>query len=366
MREVALREGIYNLIIAGDLFDAKGRIPVVVINHVYRELCKWSEEGFQVLVIPGNHDHALRTGEEHGLSVFRDLDGFMVIDEPEKFYWSVIDDFGEENWVYVSAVPYRDKLRETYFSISEEDEAGDHFLLCVAHGVVGGTHYRKDQGKSFAVEGDGVVDHEGLREFDVIRRNWLEPFDRSIVGHVHLPQKTGRYDHILIPGMPWQQYPHECGEYRGIWILSTDEDVDDNHLRVPDIPFFIRADLHIDGRLSSRVKGQGGENLSMSIVPGNIVLVTPESSAIEQSVVNDALSKLRDSGASFVELTNPREKMGDKPPRIELNAEESPYDVLDKVLHSGHLDLKGFEPEEIRDLGNDVLDEVLGKTEEEE
>jgi DNA repair exonuclease SbcCD nuclease subunit len=65
----------------GDWWDIRGALPVRSLNATMEALRQWS---VPLWMIPGNHDQISIDGLTHGLSVYDELPGVTVVDEPER------------------------------------------------------------------------------------------------------------------------------------------------------------------------------------------------------------------------------------------------------------------------------------------
>lgn len=331
VRELSRATGIRNVVVAGDLFDAKNRVPIKAVNAVYSELEQWDRDGLSALLIPGNHDLLRQDGAEHALEVFEGLPNTAIVSQPSNFVWTMHDG----NPVQVCAIPYRPELDPAWFAAP--DWSGE--TLCVAHAVVAGSRLTESGSVT-----DQAVDHEGISLRQTMPRAWLEPFDLAIVGHVHYPDIRGN---ILIPGQPWHQHPHEAGQTRGVWVVDGDSLTVHP---VPGVPVFVTADLDELDRVT--VDGDPA---------GNIVLLRPVSHNVTTKAVNNAITDLQEQGASYVDVlpVDASEDSHDSPGvRVELSPRMQPAEVVDRVLASGLIDLEGLDPKDLSKLAATILQEA--------
>jgi len=188
--------------VAGDLFDAGNHTPVLTLNAVYQEVERWSSLNIPIVIVAGNHDFAVRSGDSTAIHYLRNIPNTSIVEEPEVF------PMGDWN---IHAIPYRDEMKEEWF----EKDCPDTPSLCIAHGWVQGSALRK----GYVPESDEA--HEG-KTGGKIPLHWLEPHTFSAVGHIHHAQKLA--PNVLVPGMPYQQHPHESEEERGIWVVEFARD----------------------------------------------------------------------------------------------------------------------------------------------
>jgi DNA repair exonuclease SbcCD nuclease subunit len=343
IRQECSQRGIDSVIFAGDLFEAKNKVPMIVFNEVYREFKSWEDLGLNVFMIPGNHDFAIRNGSEHGLNYLKDLKGFTVIENPCTDEWEGLN---------LCAVPYRERIERSWFERNDRD--GIH--ICIAHGLVEGACYMPSSPPLNPGSSD-VIDHEGIPTKDVIMQSWLDDFDLSIVGHIHHSQILGKKKNILIPGMPWQQHPHECVQNRGIWIYDTDTKSLESKV-FDDIPVFKKATLYSNGKIGPN---QDKTEITYDDAAGNIILLEPENKRVNPAHVIEAKKRLyREFDAFFVEpLPAPMIEEERDARRLNIQSLEDPKSVLKNALESGLLDMQGEDKDELLQLGSSLLNQAM-------
>jgi len=350
IRDLSIETGIRDILFAGDLFDAKNRVPMIVLNEVYREFSEWEKLGLNVLMIPGNHDFAIRTGEEHGLTVLSQLNRFMIVDKVSKFRWTL--DTGES--VRVIAIPYRERIDADWFVFDEEPEVP---TILLGHGLVEGACYIPS-GMALG-QSEPVIDHEGISTRDLIMLDWLNKVDIAVIGHIHYPQKLGLNKHVLIPGMPWIQYPHERNQKRGIWIAQLDKrkGVSFEQHCYGNIPSFIKVQLKEDGGFSM-IESPVNE---LDLLSGQMVLLQPESIDVNPQRIIDASNYLyNDCGVVFVDVVKCEQASSLlNAPRIDVSSMQDSKKVLEKVLKSGLLETGSEDIDELIKLGSSILNEVI-------
>ncbi len=339
IRQKATELDVDGVIFSGDLFDAKTRIPLATINVVYREFSQWTRP---VLMIPGNHDFLHRSGSDHALEVFRDLEGFTVVDEPAVIEWELKYDV-----VTVAAVPYREEMRPEWFADAE---------ICVAHGSVVGSKYAPNGLHILPPE---MAGKEPGQYGEGISMSWLDRYKLAVVGHIHYPQALGN---VLIPGMPMQQHPHELDQKRGVWLVELDTTIP-----LPAVEF-TRLETGSPTFMEALVQEDEAWCLSnyaaKSTAKGNIVLLRPTCTAVPESAILQAKQEIESHDPFYVEVLPSQDALAgteDNVPRIEVDAARDPVAVLDAVLGSGLVDLRGLDVEAVARTGRDLL--VLARQE---
>jgi DNA repair exonuclease SbcCD nuclease subunit len=350
VRALCRERDIRDVIIPGDIFDAKNRTAVVTINQVYREFKEWDNEGIHTLMIPGNHDLAIRNGSEHALEVFSHFQHFTLHQEPYKGQWMMSNQKG----LHVNAIPYREDLDPNWFASPPQDVP----TLCIAHGLMQGACYIP---KGPALEyGQENQDHEGI-PLELILQKWVSHFDSVIVGHIHYPQILGKKKHILVPGQPWQQHPHEYKQRRGVWEVSfkkTSHGWKPFYQKIPlaTPPCFLKMTIDHEGNVEP-----SPFNLSNQI-EGNIIQLTPKSIHVPEKKIRDFVNSSLKQDCFYIDVLPPNLLQHESAKeRIQLDLEESPTDILEKVIHSGLVDLKGYDASILIELGSQLLTKAAQK-----
>ncbi len=344
VRALCRERDIRDVIIPGDIFDAKNRTAVVTINQVYRELKSWDDEGIFTLMIPGNHDLALRNGSEHALEVFSHFNHFTLHQEPFWGFWQM----SNREKIYVHAIPYREDLDPNWFKCQPQEVP----TLCIAHGLMQGACYIPN-GPPLEY-GQENQDHEGI-PLELILQKWIKSFDSVIVGHIHYPQVVGDVGQILIPGQPWQQHPHEFRQKRGVWEVSFNKTSHGWKPRYEKIPLktppkFLKMTIDRDNNVTRHP-----QNLSDQI-EGNIVQLTPKNIHVPETVLRRFVENALKKDVFYIDVLPP-DILGQEAPqeRIQLDLQESPQNILEKVIHSGLVDLKGFAESILIEKGSELL-----------
>lgn len=207
-------EDIDYLLIAGDLFDAD--VDVEDVKPDVRDI--FSDNDFQTLAIPGNHDQTAYREEDH----FGD-DIEILKDTP----------FTQRQLgpITLTAVPYFDgdftDIIDDLETIDSSEDTVDLLLLhCTLAGLSGG----------FGTES---------RYLPVTPEQLLQlPFDYVFAGHIHTsPTKQDIDDDTVFvyPGSPASITRSETGR-RGVWLLDTD----DKHLQRLDLDTFHYESIQLD------------------------------------------------------------------------------------------------------------------------
>lgn len=336
---------IKSLIFAGDMFDAKSRIPVVAINEAYKKADElfWDDH---CLWMTGNHDYITRDGAKHALEVWKDVNvGWTVLDAPR--IW--LDDQHE---ILFHCVPFKERFTEEDFDVQkaiEESYLSKGFLNSSKPKIVLLTH--------------ACV--EGLTELPIplpedprqpykewVRAAWLESYDFVISGHVHDPFvntfsfPSGKKCKGLSVGQPYQESWDSQGD-RGFWIFDPEEDEPFEFVESK-APKVIHWN-HID---SEETLHKFEQTLSAEQLQGHIVVLEPARDALELYGLLNAFTQrlLADFKVSFVEIMPFRGKIErTEATDVRLSsALQKPIDMLRHALEEGMIKLsKGASVSEI-------------------
>lgn len=327
IQSYALENNIKGIVFAGDLFDKKKKTPAVVIYEVFNRLREWSRVGLTVLVVPGNHDFLVRSGEKHLPDLFSELPGFFVASTPGKYTWG-----WDEEELEITIVPFADKFEEDEFK-----KDGQNNRLCISHGIPSNAKIQKGHVRE---AGEVVYGSEAM-----IPVKWLKQYDLSIVGHIHYPQfmTLSKKSSLLIPGQPWQQWPHEKDQERGIWdveVLEKNISVTPVELNVPKFKeCFISNDQGLSGDYKDNIQG-------------NIILVMPETNQIDLSFILELKQDLFSQEAYHVAVMPPE--------KVEIKSIEGEKRDLPSIWDTNKL-LSGVLDDEIEDEGERLELFKLGK-----
>jgi DNA repair exonuclease SbcCD nuclease subunit len=78
IKNYAIRNGIRTLLFGGDLFHRRQSYNTEVFNFVFDKFQELSNFGLDILMIPGNHDYADRSGLVHALRPFEAIENVWV------------------------------------------------------------------------------------------------------------------------------------------------------------------------------------------------------------------------------------------------------------------------------------------------
>lgn len=210
MREHCLENGITDVLLLGDIFHVRGRIETTVYNAVYRTLKKFPDQGINLMMMVGNHDQAVKDGEEHALEPFKEF--AKVIDKPQLI---------RLDGLYVWAIPYihdpellKKEIQRGKWELHEMfsdnpgswEEHGCPKQLMALHTGLDGA----------GVGSINYIMKEPLTLEDIQPDDW----DWVAMGHYHKPQFLA--DNVFYIGAPIQHNFGDEGDPRGFMVLDTD------------------------------------------------------------------------------------------------------------------------------------------------
>jgi DNA repair exonuclease SbcCD nuclease subunit len=195
------------LLITGDLFDAN--VDLEDLKTDLRPL--FSENSFQTLVIPGNHDK----------SAFRQEDYFgedLEVLQDKPYSQKIIEDLN------IVAVPYTNKafseLVKTLSEALEEDKENILMIHCTLAGATGG----------FGEESEYLP----VKPSELVQTG----YDYVLAGHIHssATRKTFGNTVFAYSGSPVSISSNETGK-REAWLLETGEGLETKEL---DTEYYLR------------------------------------------------------------------------------------------------------------------------------
>jgi len=210
--EICEKEKAELLLITGDLFDAN--VNIENLKTEVRPL--FSENSFQTLVIPGNHDR----------SAFRQEDYFgedIEILQDKTYSQKLFDD------VNIVSLPYTSKsfseLVQPLSEAVEEDRENIMMIHCTLAGASGG----------FGEE----TEYLPVKPSEIVQTG----FDYVLAGHIHssATRKTFGQTTFAYSGSPVSISSTEIGK-RKIWILDTEKGLETREI---DTEYFIRKEKEL-------------------------------------------------------------------------------------------------------------------------
>ncbi len=217
--EAARSEKADAIVIAGDVFDTS-RPPEDAVS-IFNDFMNEASEGFEMFIIPGNHDSSERLG------IYRSLmrkgihicGPFHSTGKAERCVFT--DSLGEVNiWLlpYIRTSTVRlyygdpsidtsEKAFRRVFSESGVDPAARNVLVCHQFIVGGDTPLQTSDSEEVRLDTLGGAECVPYRV--------LDPFDYVAAGHIHRPQRMGR-DTVRYCGSPLKYSESEADDVKGV------------------------------------------------------------------------------------------------------------------------------------------------------
>lgn len=202
MQDFCVSTNIPVLLIAGDLFNIRGKIVTIVYNAIYTKIKEICSKGINVIILSGNHDES-GNGEDivsslHGL---QDIPNVQIVESLSTIYVT-----HDEEVVRIVCVPYM-KNTEKVINYINSIEPEDTPTVLMAHlGVTG-----------------GFVGSNNYPLSEAFSPKDLRPdfFKYVILGHFHKRQIFSGYPNMFYCGAPIQHSFNDEGEDKGVYVLDT-------------------------------------------------------------------------------------------------------------------------------------------------
>lgn len=337
LREFCVASGIRDAFFAGDLFETNNRVPVTVTNAVADEFAQWQKAGIKMLMIPGNHDHAVRSGAVHAMEFLHYVGrgAFTVLSEPGIINYRL----SSGTQIRVTAMPYRRHFNDpTKMPHPLIKTVNAKYSILLAHGNVEGFCPQPFKAPE---------DDDGSKPVkDWIRSSWLSAYDRAFVGHIHQRgEKVVNGCPVVSPGCPYQENASALGENRGFYVWDTDTN-ECKPYNVAGVPKFVTVKIPVVGDV------QWPED-----VDGDIILLQPESTAVPYEAIRGAKERLYGAGAEYVDtrpaIDQVSPKSGDS--RAVIEDSQDPIKVLGEVLDNDMVNMRGTSREDLELIGHQVV-----------
>jgi len=317
---------IWDIWILGDLID-KRLVDAVTLKLTTAKLLDMKRQGFNIRLIPGNHEAGDAVGRHFVLDAYHDM-GFWVagIDDAVDQISVVhpVDGFD------VVAMPYLPPSRAIQIA-----EAGRDYALMVIHQTIKGGMV------------GGWVSPDGLEPAV------LEQAAQTILsGHFHTEQSITERTHYL--GAPVQHTFADSGEQRGFWDVTWDTD-GCHRVLVP----IVNAPTFVEYQWIT--SGQGAGDLpQLRGIPQNsyvnLKVIGTESAVNKQWITaEDWCSRARQYG---VRLARPVRAVTAEPNRVRIKLGEGDERPTWDTLLSRYLDAadcSGLNRQKLEQLGKGFM-----------
>ncbi|OEF10609.1 exonuclease SbcCD subunit D [Vibrio genomosp. F10] len=210
------------VIISGDIYDRS--VPptaaIELMNMTVNTIC--SELNTPIIMIPGNHDGAMRLG--FGSEQMRSS-GLHIISSFEDMMAPIVLETEQAGKVAFYAMPYNDpELVRHHFNqpVSTHDEA-HQFLTGEIVKAFMPNHRHVLLSHCYV---DGAIESESERPLSIggsdrVSHKHFTPFDYVALGHLHQPQKKGE-DFIRYSGSLMKYSFSEQHQKKGVTLVELD------------------------------------------------------------------------------------------------------------------------------------------------
>lgn len=245
--EIAIREKVDAVLVAGDLYDRAVPPPeaVALLDRIWERLI--AEVDVPVIAIPGNHDSATRVGygskllTQAGLHIIADFEAAtrpISIGEVDIFALPFTEPAEVRAWSGNPEV--RDHASALRICI---DHMRPHFApnrprILVAHAFVAGERQESESERPLSVGGAGTVPTDAFEDFDYVA-----------LGHLHAPQVVS--SRCLYSGSPLKYSFSEANDVKSVII----GEISSSNLVSPRlVPLSPRRDVRdIQGKLAELI-----------------------------------------------------------------------------------------------------------------
>ena len=255
--KIGKSRGVEIMVISGDIFHVRGSLKTSVFNETFALFKSLAREGWNFVMIPGNHDMEDYKGGHTGIDMFETINGCYVMQGRGFARLSL------RGWDFLG-IPYIhkvDEFKETFKEAHAANHDIDENTVILIHQYV-----------------DEYLD-PSIPKFGLTKK-WLEANTPGKVfsGHYHNPCEMGR---VVNVGAPIQHNFKDEGTKRGCWI-NDGNDVE--FIPIDVTPKFVTIESKRD------LKSKG--------VDGNFVRVKVKTLATAKKLRDEAL----DGGALDVSI----------------------------------------------------------------
>lgn len=255
IRDYCVQERIGYLLVAGDLFQTRGKINVIAYNAIYSAFQEISTSFNSIIMIAGNHDEKDNSkNPQSSLRPFKQIDNIVVCESITPII------MGDCNLFCVPYLKDVDRIKsdiQEYVSYEKQDTRSEILLM---HAGVSGAII----GESYPMQ-------------DAFNLEDLHPefFKYIVLGHYHKRQFIGDSKNAFYCGSPIQHSFSDEGEDKGFYVIDTSKRLDIHFQPIP-MPKFVTVNLDISQ-----------EELQKHAQIGNYIRIS-----LKETEVQDFISKV--------------------------------------------------------------------------
>jgi DNA repair exonuclease SbcCD nuclease subunit len=217
MKEYCVSNQVSYFILAGDLFNIRGKINILVYNAMYDQIKLFGEAGITVILVAGNHDDYDNSDiPETALHAFKDLNNVIVFQSNGSYDIEGTD-------ITLDCVPFTKNKESILNYINSCENDGRSHILVTHLGVSGAS-----------------VGQSSYPMQDAFNVGELRPdfFKYIILGHYHKHQFIAKLPHVFYCGSPIQHSFNDEGADNGFVVLDTSKRYDVQFVPIPNPRFF--------------------------------------------------------------------------------------------------------------------------------
>lgn len=219
--DVLISETVDLLVLTGDIYD-RALAPKEAIKVFDEFISQVVKVGVKVAYISGNHDSYERVSFLSGILKSQNIFiGKEFLDRVD--YFSIIENGQTYNFYLIPYMPYQ-YIREITNNqeIMSFNDSYKYMLdtinlneadinICVTHAFIGGVSSKPETSDSEKLLAVGGLDY--------VTSTLFEPFDYTLLGHIHKPQKVGS-EHIRYTGSIYKYSFSEVNNQKSLLLLD--------------------------------------------------------------------------------------------------------------------------------------------------
>lgn len=344
--QILIEKNVQVLVVAGDIYD-KNVASEAGIKVLRQFLNKLVEADIKVLMISGNHDSAERLtfgGEfmaEKGIFFSKIYDGVI---EPVTFS----DDYGPVNFYLLPFI--KPSIVQHFFKEEEINTYEDAVRCAVEHMKVNVKERNVIVAHQNILSAERCESEENIiGGLDAISDQVFKDFDYTALGHIHKPQKIGKYN-VRFCGTPLKYSISELKHEKSMPVITFGEK---GKVDIELVPLAPKRDLRqISGRLDEIMKMAKNDPNN----PEDFIDVILK----DENEVLDAIATLRSVYPNILRLTydNKASRASENIEKLDDVQNSNPLEIFDAFYNSR----RGTEmSEEQREYIKSLVEKIWGE-----
>ena len=344
--QILIEKNVQVLVVAGDIYD-KNVASEAGIKVLRQFLNKLVEADIKVLMISGNHDSAERLTfggefmEEKGIFFSKIYDGVI---EPVTFS----DDYGPVNFYLLPFI--KPSIVQHFFKEEEINTYEDAVRCAVEHMKVNVKERNVIVAHQNILSAERCESEENIiGGLDAISDQVFKDFDYTALGHIHKPQKIGKYN-VRFCGTPLKYSISELKHEKSMPVITFGEK---GKVDIELVPLAPKRDLRqISGRLDEIMKMAKNDPNN----PEDFIDVILK----DENEVLDAIATLRSVYPNILRLTydNKASRASENIEKLDDVQNSNPLEIFDAFYNSR----RGTEmSEEQREYIKSLVEKIWGE-----